>query len=136
MTGKDLAIAAERLMGTPFRLHGRDPRTGLDCIGLLEAVFLASGMQVSLPTGYSLRTGRWQNLEQFSDRLGFAPGKPPLCSGDICLLRPSPVQMHFAIIGTDPRTMVEAHAGLRKVVISPLPDGLAPEGLWRLASEL
>ncbi len=31
----DLAAAALNLIGTPFRLHGRDPATGLDCVGLV-----------------------------------------------------------------------------------------------------
>lgn len=134
MTGEKLAQAAEKLAGVPFKLHGRDPETGLDCIGLLEAAFRACGMPAALPTGYSLRTGRWQYLERIASQLGFQPCNLPLSSGDICLLRPSPMQMHFGIIGTAPATMVEAHAGLRKVVISPAPDVLALQ--WRLASEL
>jgi cell wall-associated NlpC family hydrolase len=133
MTGDDLAQAAEKFAGAPFRLHGRDPQTGLDCIGLLEAAFTACGMDARLPTGYSLRTGWWQDLESHAARLGFVPCKAPVSPGDIFLLRPSPVQMHFAIASTAPGLMVEAHAGLRKVVISPVPDVSVFAWHWRLA---
>jgi cell wall-associated NlpC family hydrolase len=135
MTGDDLAQAAERFTGTAFRLHGRDPLTGLDCIGLLEAAFTACGMSARLPTGYSLRTGHWHGLESHAERLGFVPCDAPFSAGDICLLQPSPVQMHFGIVSTTPGLMVEAHAGLRRIVISPLPDATALAGLWRLAPD-
>lgn len=135
MTGAVLAQAAEQFVGAPFRLHGRDPRTGLDCIGLLEAAFDSCGMSTKLPTGYSLRTGRWQGLELHAERLGFVPCKIPAKPGDVCLLQPSPVQMHFAIVSTTPGLMVEAHAGLRRVVISPLPDATTLAGLWRLTPD-
>lgn len=135
MTGDDLALAAEQFAGCPFRLHGRDPRTGLDCIGLLEAALSACGMKVRLPTGYNLRTGRWQDLKAHAEVLGFVPCEVPVGPGDILLLQPSPTQMHFAIISTAPGLMIEAHAGLRRVVISPVPDTCAPAGHWRFAPE-
>ena len=41
-TGEALATAAEQLIGIPFRLHGRNPETGLDCVGVVAAaVFVA-----------------------------------------------------------------------------------------------
>ena len=33
MSAQALAEAAAALVGSRFRLHGRDPATGLDCIG-------------------------------------------------------------------------------------------------------
>jgi len=62
MTARRLARAAESLVGTPFRLHGRDPRAGLDCIGLFAAAMQRTGTPVTVPTGYTLRVSdlaRW-----------------------------------------------------------------------------
>ena len=35
MSGEALACAAESYIGARFRLHGRDPVTGFDCLGLV-----------------------------------------------------------------------------------------------------
>ena len=35
MSGNALAHAAEGFVGASFRLHGRDPIIGLDCVGLV-----------------------------------------------------------------------------------------------------
>ena len=45
MTAESLALAAEALEGAPFRLHGRDPVTGLDCIGVLAQSLEAFGQK-------------------------------------------------------------------------------------------
>ena len=53
--GEALVQAAVQLVDTPFRLHGRDPGTGLDCVGLVSAAMAASGGQPVPPAGYTLR---------------------------------------------------------------------------------
>ena len=131
MNGRELAQAAERLLGVPFRLHGRDPATGIDCIGLLGCSFAACGINAALPSGYSLRTGRWDGLEMFADQLGFAECKGPFQPGDIGLFQPSPAQLHFAISSLSTPGFVEAHAGLRRVVISPEPSPYPLLRQWR-----
>ena len=37
LCGDALAQAAQKLIGSPFRLHGRNRETGLDCIGVVGA---------------------------------------------------------------------------------------------------
>ena len=49
MSGAALAAAAESLVGTRFRLHGRDPDTGLDCVGLLAASLAAKEAATAPP---------------------------------------------------------------------------------------
>ena len=63
MSGAALAAAAESLVGTRFRLHGRDPDTGLDCVGLLAASLAAIGRAAPLPNGYRLRARSLPGLE-------------------------------------------------------------------------
>lgn len=131
MSGADLAGAAGALVGTPWRLHGRDPATGLDCVGLLGAALAGIGHPVSLPTGYPLRLRRLEDWLPDPRRLGFATAQGAVRAGDVVLLCPGPAQAHLAI-ASDPDGWVHAHAGLRKVVRQPaLPAG-DWLGHWRL----
>ena len=41
-----LAIAAGELVGSPFRLQGRDPAHGLDCIGLVLVSLARIGIEL------------------------------------------------------------------------------------------
>ncbi|MBC7159085.1 MAG: peptidoglycan endopeptidase, partial [Porphyrobacter sp.] len=50
-----LAEAALALVGVRFRLHGRDPTRGLDCVGVVVAALAAVGRVAHLPARYSLR---------------------------------------------------------------------------------
>lgn len=130
MTPAALAEAAEALIGTRFRLHGRNPSTGLDCIGLFAAAMAAAGPGCSVPTGYPLRmldVARW-----LPDPAGFGLGdaESPFKPGDVVMLRPSVGQFHLAIAGQT--GWVHAHAGLRRVVRQPnLPSGHLVHH-WRL----
>lgn len=132
MTGAALAQAAADLVGARFLLHGRDPATGLDCIGLLAAALAGAGRPVTLPNGYALRMRDLAGWLPLPDALGFAPAEPPFLPGDAVLLRLGAVQVHLAIAATD-GGWIHAHAGLRRVVHQPtLPDGTILHH-WRLA---
>lgn len=123
MTGTALAAAAEALVGTRFRLHGRDPAGGLDCIGLLAAAMAATGRPLVLPGGYPLRLNRIDAWLPDPATCGFAPAAPPWMAGDVVMVQPGPAQFHLAIAASD-GGWVQAHAGLRRVVQTPeLPAG-------------
>lgn len=128
MTGAELAAAALALVGTPFRLHGRDPRHGLDCVGVLA---VALGETARLPNGYRIRGGDGEAMARLATNLGFAPASGKPAAGDTLILRPSPCQYHLAI-ATGAETIVHAHAGLRRVVHGPLPFDWPILGHWRL----
>lgn len=110
-----LAAAAESLVGTPFRLHGRDPATGLDCVGLLGAALALTGRTVALPNGYSLRARSIARLLPEPADCGFVAVSDSLQPGDVALVRSGPVQFHL-IIAARAGGYVHAHAGLRRVV--------------------
>lgn len=126
MTGHRVARAAEALIGTRFRLHGRDPATGLDCVGLVAA---ALGITAA-PSGYGLRN------RDVTAALAFAPGAGLIESagaiepGDVLLVRPGTVQSHLLIADTR-GGFVHAHAGLRRVVAMPGPLPWPVERHWR-----
>lgn len=121
------------MVGAPFRLHGRDAATGLDCVGLVVAAIRASGRTCELPTGYRLRTGQWPDVDQWAGRNGFRPASGALAPGDVVLSTPGPGQLHMAIVHEDTLKVVEAHAGLRKVVLGAAPAADALVRRWCLA---
>jgi cell wall-associated NlpC family hydrolase len=126
------ACAAESLIGTHFRLHGRDPASGLDCIGLVFASLVAMGRTPAAPQGYALRNlsiTRWLGHARLS---GLEPADGPVRRGDVLLVQPSPVQHHL-LIACGPAEVVHAHAGLRRVVRQPIAPGTIIAAHWRLA---
>lgn len=131
MSGAALARAAEALAGTPFRLHGRDPATGLDCLGLIAAALAAIGRPAPLPNGYALRTRALPPLAGTAAACGLAEARGEARPGDVVLLRAGPAQFHFAILASD-QAFVHAHAGLGRVAIGrgPLPWPVVAR--WRL----
>ena len=131
MSGVALARAAEALVGPKFRLHGRDPATGLDCIGLLAAALAAIGKPAPLPTGYTFKLRRLDNWLPDPAACGFAITDEPMIAGDVVLLDLGPCQQHLAIIAGSGR-FIHAHAGLRRVVdgSGPLPGPVRHQ--WRM----
>lgn len=131
MTGAELADAAEALVGARFRLHGRVPATGLDCVGVVAAALAARGGPVHAPRGYGLRNRSLAPLLGLAGANGFAPTAAPMAAGDLVLVRPGPGQHHL-LIATGPDRYVHAHAGLRRVVTQPGPLPWPIERRWRL----
>jgi cell wall-associated NlpC family hydrolase len=132
----DFAAAAASLVGAPFRLHGRDPASGLDCVGLVAAALDRCGRRAVAPQGYALRATRVAPLLHFAARNGFVPltAETPPGPGDLVLLRLSPIQVHLVVLLTGP-AFVHAHAGLGQVVIERGTPRWAAEARWRLQPE-
>jgi len=135
MSGTALAEEAEKLLGRPFRLHGRDPRTGLDCIGLLAAALAATGREVDFPTGYRIRTCHFEGLPALAATHGFRRVNDNAAAGDVLLTRPGPGQLHLVIAATRPRHFIEAHAGIGRVILRPSSSGDRVLQHWRLIDQ-
>lgn len=126
-----LGQAAESLVGTPFKVRGRDPRTGVDCIGMLCAALEIIGRDPPVLPTYAMRNIDRARFEPLLVQLGLEPTQGSLQPGDIVLLHPSAAQYHIAIIGSSGR-IIHAHASLGCVVASP-PVVLWPiEARWKL----
>lgn len=135
MSGDALAAAAERLVGTPFRLHGRDPARGLDCVGLVAAALAAIGRGAFAPVGYRLRQAGIERFIAAASRSGLAAAAGAIEPGDVLLARPGPAQHHLVIAATA-GGFVHAHAGLGRVVLTPAPAPPWPvDHHWRLAAQ-
>ena len=137
-TREAFAQAAESLVGTRFRLFGRDPAYGLDCVGLVAAALARSGRSVSAPIGYGLRSADIEKFLPFATHAGLEPCSGDPMRGDVLLMRPGPAQHHL-VIATAPHMIVHAHAGLRRIVSQPLPTDPEPAmpilRAWRLPTE-
>ncbi len=130
MTGADIARRAQDLIGAPFRLHGRDGAHGVDCVGLVAYA-------ANLPTvarDYTMRGDHEARLFAALNGLGFHQLlNQPRADGDILLLRCAPRQIHLAVSVED--GAVHAHAGLRRVVLTPSPLPWPLIGHWRISGD-
>ena len=122
---REAAVATARaLVGSPFRLHGRDCATGLDCVGLAA---LAYDLK-AVPRGYALRTASATALEAALHDAGFCREDKGPMPGDLIVLRPGPGQLHLAIwTGT---SLIHADASVGRVVETPGSFG-KPVAIWR-----
>ena len=130
MTGDDLAAAALSLVGTPYRLHGRHPAVGLDCLGLFSAAVEICGISGHLPQGYGLRLTNLPAIAPYAAEMGFAAAVPPEQPGDVVFVCPGPAQLHLLIAAGNGQ-YVHAHAGLRRVVVSGWTKIWQTQSLWR-----
>lgn len=133
MSGADLALAAEHFIGAPFRLRGRDPATGIDCIGLLLAALARIGRAALSPTGYGLRNSDISGPLCFVPALGLGEAAGAIQPGDVLLTAAGPLQHHLLIAANGGGRFIHAHAGLRRVVATPGPLAWAILRRWRLA---
>lgn len=128
MTPGSFAAAAESLLGASFRLGGRNPATGIDCVGLVTC---ALGTD-DAPVGYRLRNSAIGHHLAFAARAGFIPTNVPSKRGDLILASPGPAQHHL-LVALAPERFVHAHAGLRRVVLHTGPLPWPERARWRLA---
>ncbi|WP_298282586.1 peptidoglycan endopeptidase [Novosphingobium sp.] len=124
-----LAAAATTLIGVPFRLHGRDPATGLDCVGLVAEAMRRAGARPTVPAGYRLRAMTIEAMLPFAEANGFEAvtiARP----GDVVLAMVNPVQPHLLVCTHG--GFVHAHSALGRVTF--LPGGLpwAVSGAWQV----
>lgn len=125
-----LAAAALSLLGAPFRFHGRDPATGLDCVGLVGEAMRRAGHRPVLPEGYALRSTSVAPLLVFAHRSGLEPVTE---AGSIWLVQVHSIQNHLLVVA--PGGAVHAHAGLRRVVFLPEPVNWPIKMRWQIAAE-
>jgi cell wall-associated NlpC family hydrolase len=117
--GERLAAHARSLLGTRFRLHGRDPATGLDCVGLVLDCLAAAGCPLAVPACYRLHNTDIAPFLKLSERHDVSTADLPWQPGDILLVSPGPAQHHL-LVALGPDSFVHAHAALRRVVETPV----------------
>lgn len=126
-----MALAALALVGAPFRLHGREAASGLDCIGVIAAALRGAGWQGTVPSGYALRGGDPVAVTaRFDAVLARCAGA---AAGDVLLFRVGPGQLHGAVRVAG--GIVHADAALRRVVMRPGEPAWVLVGAWQIEEE-
>lgn len=124
MTVNEIIQRARSLVGVPFRAQGRNPLTGLDCVGVVLWCFAIPARFVR--RDYRLRGAHLGEIEAalsiWFNRTGSTRGR----AGDVMLFVLSRDQNHLAI--NCGHTFVHADASLRRVVETPI------AGSWPLAA--
>ena len=129
--GEQLADAAESLIGTRFRLNGRDPASGLDCVGLVAVSLKIIGINSRPPEGYRLRNPAPERWLKFAEISGLTAVGGKIAVGDIVLQKVGPAQQHLIVIHRE-ECMIHAHAGLGRVVRQRMALPLTSIAHWRL----
>jgi murein DD-endopeptidase / murein LD-carboxypeptidase len=119
--GEQIALS---LVGVPFRLHGRDAATGLDCVGVAALVFGVA----QVPRGYSVRTADGLGVAALIDAAGLKRARRDPAAGDLVLLKSGPAQCHLVVM-TD-AGFVHADAGVGRVVETPGPPPWPVIAIW------
>ena len=129
--GARVLAAAREMIGARFRPQGRDPATGLDCVGLVWAAYAAAGRMLPLPVGYPLRGWGRERIEAALAVAGFGRVEDRR-DGDVALIALAAGQFHLGVMGA--ASFVHAHAGLRRVVETPFDSKAEGAALWRFGS--
>lgn len=130
--GAQISKRASQHLGVPFRLHGRSAVGGFDCIGLAADALSYVGFALEVPTDYSLRGEFGERVSEFFSDPVFTPvGK--IVNGDFVAVRVGARQIHL-MIAVDVG-FVHAHAGLRRVVLTPAPSPWPIIGQWRFIGD-
>lgn len=133
-----IVAAARSAIGARFRLHGRDPALGLDCVGLVVLAVRAGGGTTVAPDGYALRSGDADAVAAMIVAAGLVTANDRW-PGDVLLCRAGPGQLHLAIDGgavcdQPSGSIIHADAQLRRVVERPGPPPWPVIGRFRLPS--
>ncbi len=123
MSGPAVVARARAAVGCRFRVQGRHPEAGFDCVGL---VGWATGSAV--PTGYPARGGDVARAAAGLRAAGFVPVARAE-AGDVLLLASAPGQLHLAIATGG--GIVHADAVARRVVERPGDPPWPVVGIWR-----
>ncbi len=109
--GAAAVAAARACIGARFRPQGRDADHGLDCVGLAARAY-----GLDAPGGYAPRGGDAARVAERIAAAGFRPADEA-AAGDLLLIEAGPGQSHLGV--WTGASLVQAHAGLRRVVETP-----------------
>lgn len=112
----EIVERARSLVGVQFRPQGRDPRTGLDCIGVVLWTFAIPAESVR--RDYRLSGLHSGEVEAALSRWFCHVGPTQTCRGDVMLFAISQRQSHLAV--NCGNSLIHADAFLRRVVEIPM----------------
>jgi len=130
--GDKIAQAAEAMVGIPFRHQGRNPKVGVDCVGVVLCAVWSAGCDLPDCLGYGPLPRSevlLAELEKRARRIHMDDAQP----GDVLLFQYRPeLPMHFAVLVWN-NYVVHAHGSTGKVVRHRLSPAWAMRlhSIWR-----
>ena len=130
--GEQIAAAAEAMVGTPFRHQGRNPRSGVDCVGVVLCSVWSAGLDITDCIGYGPLPKSDVLLEELGKRARRVH-RDDAQPGDVLIFQyKADLPIHFAVlVGSE--HMVHAHSSTGKVVKHRLTNAWAARlhSIWR-----
>lgn len=123
-----IVAAARACVGTRFRLQGRTPGLGLDCIGVVIVAAAGAGVRLADQRDYALGGEEQARLD--AALAGQMTPVGEAAAGDVLAFAPAAGLRHLGVWTGE--GIVHAHAGLRRVVEGPAPAEWVRVGAWRL----
>jgi murein DD-endopeptidase / murein LD-carboxypeptidase len=108
-----LIAAARSCLGTRFRWQGRDPATGLDCVGLILWAAHQAGFRATVARDYRWRDRLDLLVDSGLGQAGLMPAHNPE-PGDVLVFSTDAARAHIGLFAGP--TIIHAHAGVRRVV--------------------
>lgn len=118
MTGDELITIARKYVEakTKWRHQGRDPKVGLDCVGLLYAVAWEAGILAEDVRNYSLRPGSRLLVAELLKYCDEVPVGASRNAGDILVVSVAGEDPQHTELWTGQGTVLHSSARHRKVV--------------------
>lgn len=123
----DIVERARSLVEVRFQPQGRDPATGLDCVGVVLWTFGIPPERVR--RDYRLRGTHGAEIGPVLSRWFTRIDPMQSCAGDVMLFAVRETQAHLAINCAG--TFIHADASLRRVVETPMPPAWPIAGAFR-----
>lgn len=122
------AARAASLIGTPFRLQGRQAGVALDCVGLVIEAY--QPLHLTECRHYGWRRHELALIEEILSRRFVRVEKAQMRASDLLVLKSGRDRCHFGIAAAD--GLIHADAVVGRVVCRPWPVALPIIGVWRL----
>ena len=111
VTRADVVREARALLGTPFRHQGRDPASGLDCLGLLEYLAFRLWGRVMPPRQYRRRPDGAELLAGLQAELREIPVAGARAGDAVLIVLPRhDVARHVGLLSDGPYELEMIHA--------------------------
>jgi cell wall-associated NlpC family hydrolase len=130
LTAPSIVQRARSLVGAPFRPQGRDPQSGLDCVGVVLRSFLIPAACVR--RDYRLRGPYFGEVEAALSTWFERKNPTESRAGDVILFALPRDVTHLAVHCGE--TFVHADASLCRVVETPITDRWPMAGTFRSRS--
>lgn len=118
MKRQEIVDAARKYIGVKWKHQGRNPASGLDCLGLIVQVAKDIGLEPYDPVDYSKRPDGQRLIAELNAQLKQTVDYQ---AGDILLMRMGANPQHLAIVN-ETGGIIHSYAEIRKVVEHPLND--------------